>query len=357
MLRCELDLGQRPWDRLAEGRVEGSIRWNGGRRLWVKCRIRGAHSRKFPRKSLQVDLAGQPLPDEPPSGHTVRRIHLNADYIDPTRMRSALSYALFSMAGAPAPLCRHAALTVSGEPMGLYMALESVDSDFCRRRGWKPGAIFYAVSRNANFGLISPNTRMLKQPLDQGYQAVADADPTPVRRMLTEINLASDRSFPAAVERWMDVDGYLTWLMVAVYVGNRDGFMHNYALCRSEETGQFRIIPWDYDATWGIDIHGRPARLDRVPVTGWNRLTGRLMALGRYRSRYRDMFMAALNDGPLAPGSVLPLIDKMSAEVEAHFDTSRHRSDREVGFDRAVDELRWWARERRALLLKELADL
>jgi spore coat protein H len=278
MLRCDLDLGDNPWGRLAQGRIDGRMRWNGGPALEVRVGVRGAHSRKFPKKSLQVDMESEKLPDGPPEGHRVRRVHLNADFIDPTLMRSALSFQLFHDVGAPAPLCRHTDLHVGRETPQLYMALESVDSDFCLRRGWKPGYIYYALNRNANFGLVSPNTRSLKQPLEAGYRTVQGSDPAPLRRMIMDLNLASDQRFPATVERCIDVPGYLRWLMVAVFVGNRDGFVHNYALYRDPDTGIFRIIPWDYDATWGIDVHGRPARLDRVPIAGWNRLSQRLCA-------------------------------------------------------------------------------
>ena len=100
----------------------------------------------------------------------------------------------------------------------------------------------------------------------------------------------------------------------AVFVGNRDGFVHNYALYLEPDERRFRIIPWDYDATWGIDIHGRPARLDRVPVTGWNKLSYRLFAHPEGRRRFRRAFLRAL-DGPLAPDSVLPLIDRLASQV------------------------------------------
>ncbi|HWH70041.1 MAG TPA: CotH kinase family protein [Candidatus Sulfotelmatobacter sp.] len=356
MLRCELDLGESPWHRLAAGRVAGEIRWNGGEALPVTVKIRGAHSRKFPKKSLQADLNGVRLADGPPKGHSVRRLHLNADYIDPTLMRSALSFQLFHNIGAAAPLCRHTELQISGERPQLYMALESVDSDFCARRGWKPGQIYYALNRNANFGLISPNTRTLKDPLDLGYRLVQQADPAPLRRLIMDLNLASDQRFPAVVERCIDVAGYLKWLIVAVFVGNRDGFVHNYALYREPDSGLFRIIPWDYDATWGIDVHGRPARLDRVPLEGWNRLTQRLLTSPLHRRQYKKLFVEHLN-GPLSPASVLPLIDKMSAEVGAWFDTNRQDAEDRRRFSTGVTGLRWWAEQRRILLLSQLADL
>ena len=356
MLRCELDLGESPWSRLAEGRVAGTIRWGGSNALpaWVK--IRGAHSRKFPKKSLQVDMDGERLPDQPPAGHTVRRLHLNADYIDPTLMRSALSFQLFHNVGALAPLCRHAELTVSGEQPVLYMALESVDTDFCIRRGLEPGYIYYALNRNANFGLISPNTRELKQPLDVGYRLVQQADAAPLRRLIMDLNLASENRFPAVAERCFDVPGYLLWLMVAVFVGNRDGFVHNYALYREPSSGIFRIIPWDYDATWGIDVHGRPARLDRVPVEGWNRLTQRLLAAPFYRRQYKKLFLEHLN-GALSPDSVGALIDKMSDQVGAWIDTNLQGAEAQRRFSTGVAGLKWWAEQRRELLLSQLADL
>jgi len=356
MLECDLELGDCPWTRLAEGPVSGTLLWNGPEGAPVSVRIRGAHSRRFPRKSLQVDAVDCRLPDPPPAEHTVRRLHLNADYIDPTRMRSALCFRLFADAGVPAPLCRHTRLTVSGEPLGIYMLLESVDRDFCRRRGWKPGPIYYALNRNANFSLVSPTTRSLKQPLETGYKAVARADFTPLRRMLMDLNLAPDRTFAAVADRCIDVEGYLRWLLVAVFVGNRDGFVHNYALYRDPDSGLFRIIPWDYDATWGIDVHGRPARLDRVPIGGWNRLSQRLLASPSIRRRYRRLVVEMLN-GPLSPESVLPLIDNLRSRLAPWIDKDVQTLAEGGDFSTGVQGLRRWAVERRTLLLQELERL
>jgi spore coat protein H len=354
--RCALDLGEDPWHRLASGRITGTFAWNGEVPLEATVRIRGAHSRQFSKKSVQVDFTAAPFPDGPPAGHTVRRLHLNADYVDPTMMRSALSYSLFPEVGALAPNWRHVELTVSGEYAGLYVALESVDRDFLRRRGRAPGPIYYAVNRNANFGLVNPFSQALKEPLDLGYKPVHQADTAPLRRMIMELNLASERSFPTAAERWIDVAGYLKWLMMAVFVGNRDGFMHNYALYFDPVDDRFRIIPWDYDATWGIDINGRPARVDRVPLTGWNKLTSRLMASSRYRRLYRDSFRDALA-GPLNSTNLRRRIDKLAAEVAPRIDKDQQKLGRDRSFPDAVEALITWMERRRTLLADQLDQL
>lgn len=356
MESCRLNLGDEAWERLAEERLWGSMVWNDGPALEVAVKVRGAHSRRFPKKSLQVDLVAERLPDEPPVDHTVRRVHLNADYIDPTLMRSTLSFWLFQQAGVPAPNARHALVTVSGEPAGIYVALESVDSDFCRRRGWLGGPIYYAINRNANFGLVSPFSQSMKEPLEQGYRTMGRWETAPLRQMLTELNLASTEQFRTAVRRWLDVAEYLRWLMVAVFVGNRDGFVHNYALYQDPTTERFQIIPWDYDATWGIDIHGRRARLDRVPITGWNKLSHRLLNDSQWRKVYRTLLAEAL-DGVFAPEAIHPQIDKLAAHLAPWIDKYPPDSLSGKPFEAHVDRLRKWATRRRDLLLSQLEEL
>lgn len=353
---CMLDLGADPWSRLAEGSVTGTFRWNDGPTQQVGVRIRGAHSRRFPKRSLQVTFRGARWTDGPPAGHTVRRIHLNADYVDPTLLRSYLSYALFDQVGVDAPRCRHVALTVSGRFAGVYVALESVDGDFCRRRGWEPGPIFYAVNRNANFGLLSPFTRAVKEPLEKGYLPVDGADPTALQKMLMAINLASDESFPRVAQRWIDVDRYLHWLMVAVFVGNRDGFLHNYALYQEPDEGRYRIIPWDYDATWGIDIHGRPARLDRVPVVGWNKLSHRLLTIPACRRLYQRRFLARLED-VLSPEAIAQRVEAIRPEIAPWVKLDHAKRGSYAQFPREVERLKRWAVDRGALVRSALSQL
>lgn len=358
--RCWLELGPEPWGLLSmDGggtKLGGTIQVGEGPVLPVLAQVRGAHSRRFPKKSLQVRLTGPKLPDEPPANHVVRILHLNADYVDPTLMRSYLSYTLFDQVGVPTPRCQHLDVTVSGEHAGVYLGMESVDRDWCRRRGLPPGPIYYAINRNANFGLISPFSKELKQPLDGGYHALYGVDTAPLQRMILDINMADDYDFPRVVRRWIDLDGYLRWLMTAVFVGNRDGFVHNYALYFNPQEERFQIIPWDYDATWGIDIHGNPARLDRVPLIGWNKLSRRLMGVPTTRRQYRRTFEEALS-GPFSPDEVAALVDETSERIAPAVLADPFRRGRPQDWEEDLGALKRWAADRGALLYEQLADL
>ncbi|MDI5788684.1 CotH kinase family protein [Bacillus licheniformis] len=36
-------------------------------------------------------------------------------------------------------------------------------------------------------------------------------------------------------------------------------------------------MPWDYDATWGRNIHGEEMEHNRIPAKGYNTLSARLL--------------------------------------------------------------------------------
>lgn len=353
---CTLDLGRKSWVQMEDRRAKGKMRWGDKPEVSVAARVRGAHSRRFPKRSLEVRVTKGEFPDEPPVGHKVERVHLNADYVDPTLLRSALSFLLFKEVGAPAPHCRHTPLVVSGKFAGVYVALESVDNDFCRRRGWAPGPIFYAVTREANFGLANPFSRKLKKDLSDGYQDFGGHGTETIQRMVKEINLAPDAEFSDVVNRWFDVEAYLKWLMVAVFVGNRDGFVHNYALYQEPGSDRFRLVPWDYDATFGIDINGRPAAVGRVPLIGWNKLSHRLLALAEYRETYRSAFLEALETYFSLP-FLREKVERFAGQIQRWVEKDRHRRGARQPYQEHLDYLLKWSAERRELLAEELKTL
>ncbi|MBW5445059.1 spore coat protein CotH [Cohnella sp. CFH 77786] len=269
-------------------------------------RYRGGHTREYPKRSYDVVLGGETY-------------HYNAEFDDPSMIRNALSFAFFPMLGVPAPRCRHVLLYRNGDPQGVYLEIESVGKRFFRRRGIGALSLFYAVNNNANFGLYRHNSESPKSSLLSGYEYRFGGEEERKRfaSFIRSVNNTDERLPAAGLSRSLDVDNYLRWLAGAVLTGNYDGFEQNYAVYRHSRTGKYRIIPWDYEGTWGRNCYGQIQDDDLVPIRGYNELTRRLLDYRPYRRMYRDILIQALK-GPFTERKIMPIANKMLSELSPH---------------------------------------
>ncbi|SPU07725.1 CotH [Bacillus licheniformis] len=183
---------------------------------------------------------------------------MNAEYHDPSFIRNRLSFHFFEQIGVLAPAASHVFLYINEKKEGIYLKIESVDDHFLKRRNLERGAIYYAVDDDANFSLLSSFNKKAKQNLMQGYEEKrVQAATMTTSRSLSTLSIPPKTTYlKKKSKRYLDVKQYLLWLIGAVYTQNFDGFVHNYALYLNGRTKTFQIIPWDYDATWGRNIHG-----------------------------------------------------------------------------------------------------
>ncbi|WNC16615.1 CotH kinase family protein [Brevibacillus brevis] len=246
----------------------------------IELAYRGAHTRKFPKKSYQITVTSS----QPFDGS--REFHLNAEYADPSLIRNKLSFCFFDQIGSLAPRAQHVILYLNGKCAGLYLKLESVDEHFLTSRGLPWGPIYYAVNSQANFSLLHPRTEEVKGELEAGYlrKCGKETDDGLLRELIYKINTTPQQQFAKEISRILDVENYLSWLAGAVCTQNHDGFLHNYALYWRHH--QALIIPWDYDATWGRSINGKPLDPAALPIDGHNSLSARILAVPAFRSRY-----------------------------------------------------------------------
>lgn len=78
-------------------------------------------------------------------GQTYRgldKLNLNNLYADATYMKDYLSYEIFRAAGADAPLTSYVQVKVNGEDLGLYLAIEDVDSSYLDRTHEGEGELY-----------------------------------------------------------------------------------------------------------------------------------------------------------------------------------------------------------------------
>ncbi|WP_319003608.1 CotH kinase family protein [Rossellomorea aquimaris] len=242
----------------------------------VYIRYRGSYTRALEKKSYHVEF------EKPGIWNGASEVHLNAELFDPSHFRNKLSLDFIRDLGIHTPNSQHILLTRNGEPLGLYLQLESVDDTYLCKRNLPPGTIYYAVSDKANFSIKR------KRGLTSGYQRKLGnmQDDHQLIHFIRSINTS-----PHEIPRLLNIENYLRWLAGAVCTMNNDGFTHNYALYLNSEDHLFSIIPWDYDATFGRKVNGDVMEYDYVSITGKtkNKLTTQLMKRSGYRRRYKGI--------------------------------------------------------------------
>lgn len=253
---------------------------------------RGSHIREFQKKSYEI------LFYKPKFFLGGTNLHFNAEYKDPSIIRNKLSFDFFNEIGVLAPKATHISLTLNGVYQGVYLQIESVDENFLSRRNLPVGSIYYAINDDANFSLYSPIDNDVKKSLDAGYERKVGTsdDDRKLCNMIYKLNTIEEKDFEKEIVKLIDVNKYLRWLTGVVCTQNFDGFIHNYALYTNCQTGLSEIIPWDYDATWGRDVNGRIMPYDYIPISGYNTLTARILAVASFRELYREILETVLNE-------------------------------------------------------------
>ncbi|MCL6573535.1 MAG: CotH kinase family protein [Bacillus sp. (in: Bacteria)] len=261
----------------------------GGNRYSIGLSYRGNVIRKKKKKSYNIIF------QKPFTVNGAHEFHLNAEFNDPSLCRNKLSLDFFDRIGITSPHSRHILLYINGFCKGIYLELESFDQFLLQKRKLPMGPIIYATNYHANFSLLTPENE-LKTHIDEGYTVKYGNknDLSSLESLITMTNTLHNDEFEKHIKQVLDIDQYLTWLAGVVCTQNFDGFIHNYALYQNSKSGLFEITPWDYDGTWGRDLHGKPISNDFVPITGYNTLTGRLLYLDQFKKKYREILLLIL---------------------------------------------------------------
>ncbi|MCG7317325.1 CotH kinase family protein [Brevibacillus laterosporus] len=315
----------------------------------VQVSYRGAHTRELAKKSYTLYF-----PDDN-RFHGQREIHLNAEMLDPSLMRNALSFAFFELLDVLVPTTSYVVLCRNGVCEGLYLQLESVDDLFLQKRQLPLGPIYYAVSGNANFSLLSPKTEEVKPRLDAGYRCKygQEEDMKLLRELIYIINTTPRADFEEIIGRYLNVNQYLSWLVGVVCTQNFDAFIHNYALYRNTKTGLFEIIPWDYDATWGRDCNGKEMAYDFVDIDGYNTLSARLLDTSTYKRLYKDKMAETLNSW-FTPDYMSPRIDYLHRLLRPYLQIDPYKKEKLNVFDAEPDYICRFIKDRNHFLKGQL---
>ncbi|MBP3962075.1 CotH kinase family protein [Paenibacillus lignilyticus] len=314
-----------------------------GKTIDAQLRFRGGHTRNYPKKSYEIRYGDNQI------------LHWNAEFDDPSMIRNALSFHFFNMINVPSPRTRHMWLEWNGYPHGVYLEIESVDDTFFRRRNIGSQALIYAVNDKANFGLYDSETGELKESLFDGYRVMKGSDETKTKlvKFVKRINNPANSSLKSYLAYRLDIYLYLKWLAGAVLTGNYDGFDQNYALYEHTKTGKYRIIPWDYEGTWGRNCYGRLCGSDLVDVRGYNTLTKKVLSYKSHRQIYRKI-LTNLLASKFTVKTIEPIIADMYENLRPAIRDDFTRKWPLYAFDDEPQLFISYIEERRAIVQDEL---
>jgi hypothetical protein len=162
--------------------------------------------------------------------------------------------------GMPYSTGRHVHVFLNGIYWGIYSLSERIDENFCK----------------THFGGKKEDYDVIKVDEEQGNKAVADAGSIDAFAEL----MALDGSDLAAVERLLDVDEFIDFMILNQFAGNTDWDYHNwYALYNRGAGGEwgtaagggrgFRFLVWDSESIFqsvnenilDLDNKGKPTGL------------------------------------------------------------------------------------------------
>jgi hypothetical protein len=171
--------------------------------------------------------------------HGLKKFHLNNSVQDPTFLSEWLSSEIFRESGVPAARVAHAMVELNGRRLGLYLVLESINSEFFARYFKLTGGNLYSRSPNAD----------ITEPLERmgGNEATTWRELQALAAAAAEPDLDRLR---VRLPQTVDLPRFLSLMAVDVVLDNWDGYtmnIKNYEVYHDLDTDRVVFMPHDLD--------------------------------------------------------------------------------------------------------------
>lgn len=169
-----------------------------------------------------------------------------------TSLNEAVALELLERAGLASQDAVAVRFVVNGDDAALRLVIENPDDVWMASRFDAAGALYKAES-TGDYSYRGDDADAYDEVFDQ--EAGKDnADLAPLIEFLDFINNADDETFAAEIADRLDVDAFATYLAMQELLDNFDdidGPGNNSYLYYDTATGQFTVVPWDYNLAFG----------------------------------------------------------------------------------------------------------
>ncbi|MCP5533217.1 MAG: lamin tail domain-containing protein [Akkermansiaceae bacterium] len=195
----------------------------------------------------------------------VGEINLNAQGFDSSYLRQPLAFETFDRAAAPGSMAFPVNLRLNGSFDRLAIHIEQVDEDLLKREGLPEGGALYKFVQRSNLRpvLNDSDTGVEKKTRTDEDESDLDALIAGLKQSLAGVNIENSGSLAYTVPQTearhrflldhLNIPEMVNYSAVQVIVQDTDDTRKNFYLYRdSGDSGEWYILPWDKDYTWGI---------------------------------------------------------------------------------------------------------
>ena len=251
----------------------------------------------------------------------LERLNFNNNVLDPSLMREKISYDI-ARKYMPASRACYATITIDGTMIGLYTQVEQVDELFLARHFKEPGGNLYkAGDDGAVLEYKGPN-QSTYEPLYELKTNRNDNNWEGFINMLYKLNDTLSEKFTADMRTCLNLDDcirHLAWTVVLSHFDSYTGSGRNYYMYDDPKSGQFFIIPWDLNlsfgqfSTGGNMITNSPIDIENLDERPLNRRILENDSLKRvYLSYLQDMIA-----GPASAEAVAAEADRLKEIIDS----------------------------------------
>ena len=192
------------------------------------------------------------------SYHGLDKLSLDASFQDNSYLKTKLSYEMFEMMGVVSPLTSFVFVSINGNDVGLYLAIEEIEDSFLARNfGYNHGQLYKPDYRNfedpnLDIGLnyIGEDPKLYPGIFDNARTNITLAD----KKRLIKILKAYHENDYSGLEINLIIKNFI----IQIFTLNWDGYIghtgHNYFLY--EDDGKIMMLPWDFNLAYGTYAYG-----------------------------------------------------------------------------------------------------
>ena len=216
-------------------------------------RIRGGYSRRYPKKSFELDLPYPLAFDGLPADEDWI---LNSNYVDKTFSRHTVSYDLFTdmsrnnYSSYSTPI----ELYWNNEYQGLYLLMTKIDPSSLGIDKYDKDAFIFKDPPVFRKNLDNFGPQRKDNYYQQVYPALTERDMSPqlilIRQSLLEYSSLELQNF---LHQNFDIQNLLDWHLYILISNGADNVVKNFYLYRMSDADVMRIALWDCDHSFGRD--------------------------------------------------------------------------------------------------------